>query len=249
MADRMKNLNGYLANFKKQIQAFEIIYKESLHKIPSTAWSWGGGTVLSIYYFRHRMSFDLDIFVNDPQWFAYLSPKWYIDDTQNLSTDYEETANHIKLKTDSGIKIDILLSPNLMKAPVKNTLLKLNFEFYVDTVEEIICKKLRYRLKELKSRDIFDLASALIYDRDILKAIYQRQILTSDDIFELKQGIENMNLKTYRQEIEMMLSVNESALNVQKMISDACKRLKNHISDLKFDIPPKILNQLNWKAK
>jgi|GEM_PF-6002386 len=58
-------------------------------------------------------------------------------------------------------------------------------------------------------------------------------MLTPDDIFELKQDIENMDLKTYRQEIEMMLSVNDSVLNVQKMISDACKRLKNHISDLK----------------
>jgi len=57
--------------------------------------------------------------------------------------------------------------------------------------------------------------------------------LTADDIFELKQVIENMNLKTYRQEIEMMLSVNDSALNVRKLILDACKRLKNHISDLK----------------
>jgi hypothetical protein len=59
------------------------------------------------------------------------------------------------------------------------------------------------------------------------------RIVSVDDIFQLKQNIENMNLKIYRQEIEMMLSINDSALNVRKIISDACKRLKNHISDLK----------------
>ena len=50
-----------------------------------------------------------------------------------------------------------------------------NFEPQIQTLqmayEEIIAKKLRYRLREVRSRDIFDIAVALQKDRNVLKDI------------------------------------------------------------------------------
>ena len=37
-------------------------------------WSLGGGTALMRRY-RHRISKDVDIFVPDPQWLGYLTPR------------------------------------------------------------------------------------------------------------------------------------------------------------------------------
>ncbi len=95
----MQSSNGFLSRFQKQIRAFQIAYHDVLCKIPAQAWSWGGGTVLAIYHFRHRISFDIDIFVPDPQYFAFLSPKWFMEDTENFSYDYQELAHHIRVTT------------------------------------------------------------------------------------------------------------------------------------------------------
>ena len=144
-----------MSRFKNQIEALQIAYDTALNKIPARIWSWGGGTALSLYYFRHRNSFDIDIFIDDPQYFGFLSPKWFIDDAKHLSGDYQETANHIQLLTLSGIKIDFLLAPNITGKVAKNHLPIAAFEFYVDTVEEIVAKKLRYRRKENKKQGYF----------------------------------------------------------------------------------------------
>ncbi len=37
-------------------------------------WTWGGGTVLMLRH-QHRLSWDVDLFLNDPQLLSYLSPR------------------------------------------------------------------------------------------------------------------------------------------------------------------------------
>ncbi len=44
------------------------------HGIKDPFWTFGGGTVLMLRY-RHRMSKDIDIFVPDPQYLGFVSPR------------------------------------------------------------------------------------------------------------------------------------------------------------------------------
>lgn len=79
-------MNGYLNNFKPQIEALIQVYDELISDIDSKLpvddwWLFGGGTALAIFHFNHRKSFDIDIFVTEAQAFDYLDPKWYIDET------------------------------------------------------------------------------------------------------------------------------------------------------------------------
>ena len=131
-------MNGYLKNFKPQIEALNSVYLELIKDIEDKVelknwWAFGGGTALSIFHFQHRKSFDIDIFVSEAQVFDFLDPKWYIDDTNAFSTtDYkfDGFAKHLKLKTNKNIKVDFLLNEALINKPIKNRFLNLEYAYF-----------------------------------------------------------------------------------------------------------------------
>jgi hypothetical protein len=65
-----------------RLKIWETLFEKALQVIDSADatvfrpenWSFGGGTVLMRRY-RHRLSKDIDIFVPDPQYLGYLSPR------------------------------------------------------------------------------------------------------------------------------------------------------------------------------
>ncbi len=67
----------------------------------------GGGTVLMMRY-RHRLSKDIDLFLHDAQWIAYLTPRLN-DRVAAMTRDYSEQANSIKLVLADG-DIDFIVS-------------------------------------------------------------------------------------------------------------------------------------------
>ncbi len=119
-----------------------------------TGWSFGGGTVLMRRH-RHRFSKDVDIFVPDPQYFGYLSPR--LNDTaQAMTRDYVEDAIYLKLRFPEG-EIDFIASAPLTQHPtVAETLF--GVEVAVETSTEIAAKKIWHRALEFKARDILDIA-------------------------------------------------------------------------------------------
>ncbi|MEA3384030.1 MAG: nucleotidyl transferase AbiEii/AbiGii toxin family protein [Campylobacterota bacterium] len=59
-------MNGYLKNFKEQIETLNDVYHELIKPIEDKStlkdwWVFGGGTALSIFHFNHRKSFDIYI--------------------------------------------------------------------------------------------------------------------------------------------------------------------------------------------
>lgn len=62
-------------------------------------WAVGGGTVLSHYY-DHRLSKDIDIFINDPQFLSSLSPR--LNEIANEAAGYDETGSFISLTFPEG---------------------------------------------------------------------------------------------------------------------------------------------------
>lgn len=126
--------------------------------IPDNGWHIGGGTVLSSIY-NHRLSKDIDVFLEDIQSLSYLSPK--IIEPDNLYA-YLEDGNYTTLTFKEG-KVDFIFGPHLTAFPDKKIIF-LGKETQVEDPIEIVTKKLFYRGYDTHARDIFDLA--IVYDGD-----------------------------------------------------------------------------------
>lgn len=63
---------------------------------------------------RHRLSKDVDIFIDDPQFLGYLTPR-LSPVAEALTTDYAEDANYVKLRFPEG-EVDFVVSAPLTLA-------------------------------------------------------------------------------------------------------------------------------------
>ncbi len=124
-------------------------------------WTFGGGTVLMLRY-RHRMSKDVDIFVPDPQYLGYVTPR-LSDLAEGITPNYVEAAGYVKLVLPIG-EIDFVAGPNLTDDPFEEWDL-LGRKVRVETAAEIIAKKMWHRGDQVAARDLFDLALVIQKDR------------------------------------------------------------------------------------
>jgi len=114
----------------------------------------------------HRDSDDIDIFVSDPQVLGYLNPAT-LDYQFEMSPDgYEgDGSNFIKIKFDAIGEIDFIVAPGLTEKPSIEWLVE-GVQINLETVPEIITKKVYFRGATIKPRDIFDIAAAGRNHRD-----------------------------------------------------------------------------------
>ncbi|WP_090141849.1 nucleotidyl transferase AbiEii/AbiGii toxin family protein [Limnohabitans sp. DM1] len=73
--------------------AFTLIDEIARLLTPEPFWTFGGGTVLMLRH-QHRMSKDIDIFVPDPQYLGFVSPR-LSDAAENVSQD-----SSVRLKSE-----------------------------------------------------------------------------------------------------------------------------------------------------
>jgi len=118
--------------------------------------SLGGGTVLMMRY-RHRLSKDVDLFLHDAQWLAYITPRLN-DKVAAMARDYSEQANSVKLVLDEG-DIDFIVSGTVTGEVPHEKLEFRGRTIPLDTSAEILAKKLYFRAALLKPRDLFDLVA------------------------------------------------------------------------------------------
>lgn len=144
------------------LKAWEILFHRALELIDGASasgmqpddWSFGGGTVLMRRH-RHRVSKDVDIFVGDPQYLGFLTPRLNTK-AENMTMDYVEQAGFLKLSFPEG-EIDFVVSGPLTRRPfVPERLFGRSIQ--VELSAEIIAKKVWHRGPEFTARDIFDLA-------------------------------------------------------------------------------------------
>jgi predicted nucleotidyltransferase component of viral defense system len=203
-------MNGYLKSFSKQIKTLQDVYYQLIRPVEERAslqdwWVFGGGTALSMFYFNHRKSFDIDIFVTERQIFDFLDPKWFVDESELFdSADYrfDSSSGHLALKTRDSIKVDFLVIESVINPPLKNTLLDIGFDFYVESIEDIIAKKIRWRKEDNLARDIFDLGLAISKDERILQNLIDSRFIGFDDLKKLSQTLEKLDIKKYQLEIK-----------------------------------------------
>lgn len=129
-------------------------------------WTLGGGTVL-MFRHRHRMSKDIDIFVPDPQYLGFVSPR-LSDVAAGLTEDYtEQPGAFVKLQFEEG-EVDFVASPNLLDDAWETWDIR-GHAVKVERSAEIIAKKMYHRGDRVTARDLFDLALVIEREPDSLR--------------------------------------------------------------------------------
>ncbi|WP_416066726.1 nucleotidyl transferase AbiEii/AbiGii toxin family protein [Rhizobium sp. ZK1] len=124
------------------------------------SWSFGGGTALMLQI-NHRESFDVDIFVDDPQLLPYLNPQ-----TQGYALDVRPDAYQsdgsraLKIVFSDVGEIDFICAPSLSGDPIVNAQVR-GRDVLLETPAEIIAKKIFYRGASMQPRDMFDIACVM----------------------------------------------------------------------------------------
>ena len=158
------------------------------HKIIDQ-WSFGGGTAMMLQI-DHRQSDDIDIFLPDPQLLSYLDPKLHDFEFEIMPSDYQgDGSRFLKLAFEDIGEIDFIASPALTKQPTIKMVVE-GREVHVESVAEIITKKVFYRGKHIKPRDIFDIAAAAKSKRT---AIIGALISYQDHVADALLAIEKLN--------------------------------------------------------
>lgn len=130
-------------------------------------WSFGGGTVLMRRH-HHRVSKDIDIFLSDPQYLGYLSPR--LNPTaESMTAHYVEQAGHVKIIFPEG-EIDFVVSAPLTENPYEPEI-HFGRPVNVESSTEIVAKKVWHRGVEFTARDMFDLALVVEKEPDTLYEI------------------------------------------------------------------------------
>ena len=130
-------------------------------------WTFGGGTVLMFRY-GHRLSKDIDIFVPDPQYLGYVTPR-LSDTAASLTEEYTEMpGSFVKLQFEEG-EIDFVAAPNLTDAAWERWDIQ-GRPVRVETAGEVIAKKMYHRGDRATARDLFDLAMVVEREPDALAA-------------------------------------------------------------------------------
>ena len=160
---------------QSRLKIWESLFQRALMLIDSVSaagvtlndWSFGGGTVLMRRH-HHRVSKDIDLFIPDPQYLGYLSPRLNTK-AESLTESYVEQAGSLKLIFSEG-EIDFVVSAPLTKHPTAVEML-FGREVHVETSAEIVAKKVWHRGVGFTARDIFDLAMVVEKEPRALQGI------------------------------------------------------------------------------
>lgn len=108
----------------------------------------------------HRDSFDVDIFLDDPQLLPYLDPARNDFEFEVIPDAYGgDGTQYLKIAYAGKGEIDFIIGQSLSSPPY--TVVEVEgVRTSLETIPEIITKKVVYRGKSIKVRDIFDIAAA-----------------------------------------------------------------------------------------
>ena len=108
----------------------------------------------------HRASRDVDIFLPDPQLLPYLDPQKHDFQFEIQPDAYESDGiRSLKLAFDKIGEIDFIVAGAMTGTPTTPAIVD-GQTVLLETIPEIITKKIYYRGSSIKPRDIFDIAAA-----------------------------------------------------------------------------------------
>jgi len=181
-------------NFSKQKAmldiTLELLSDNNLLEVSSL----GGGTALAAYYWNHRYSSDIDIFIYDNENKTQLLKPTNWSETLRFkmkSLGYTGNFRHNDIYTeiliDKDSKIQFFDVIKKSKKPFHKVSLWDKI-IQIDTIEEIIAKKIYYRGDMGNSRDLFDIAVSIHEN----PSIFTKMILKKEKIVLLYKTVLNI---------------------------------------------------------
>lgn len=108
----------------------------------------------------HRDSFDIDIFLDDAQLLGFLDPSKQNLHFERMPSAYQGDGLRFQKFVFAGVgEIDFIVATSLTDPPTVARLVA-DRQVNLETIPEIIVKKVHYRGRSIQSRDIFDIAVA-----------------------------------------------------------------------------------------
>ena len=161
--------------------ATSLIRQVNAEQLIVDSWSFGGGTAMMLQI-DHRESHDIDIFLADAQILSYLDPKLRDFEFEIRPSDYTgDGSQFLKLAFDGIGEIDFVVGAALTQHPTTSRTVE-GEEVRLETLAEIITKKIYYRGASIKPRDIFDIAAAAKHHRaPVVEALqgYRNEVATT----------------------------------------------------------------------
>jgi nucleotidyltransferase AbiEii toxin of type IV toxin-antitoxin system len=152
-------------------------------------WTFGGGTA-PMLQIGHRESRDIDIFLPDPQLLSFLDPETHDFTLEMQPTDYKgDGAKSLKLVFENIGEIDFIVGGSLTSTPTKSTTVE-GEVIQLETIPEIIAKKVHHRGSAIQPRDIFDIAAA---SEAHANAIVRELKSYKDDVAKTLAVVERLN--------------------------------------------------------
>ena len=171
----------------------------------------GGGTALAAYYWNHRYSTDIDIFIYSKNKNASkLRPNVWSDNIklQMRNLGYKDNYKIHPIYTEFAIDEESKMQFFDVKAYTSNPYKKIklwDMKFNIESIAEIIAKKIHFRCEKGNARDLFDIALAIHKQANILSTINikHKKIVS---LFQTINTIKNDNqlLEQYINEIKQM---------------------------------------------
>ncbi len=168
----------------------ELLKENSLLEISSL----GGGTALAGYYWNHRYSTDIDIFIyGNENKTQLLKPSDWSENIKSKmdSIGFNGNFRHNNIYTEIVIDKDSKIQFFDVVKKSKEPFCKANLwdkDIQIDTIEEIIAKKIYYRGDIGNSRDLFDIAISIHED----PVIFSKMILKKEKIIALYSTLLNI---------------------------------------------------------
>jgi hypothetical protein len=130
-------------------------------------WTFGGGTAMMLQI-DHRESRDVDIFLPDPQLLQFLDPQKRDFQFEIKPDGYRgDGARSLRFAFNNLGEIDFIAARALTPSSTTQTDID-GQPVLLETVAEIIIKKIYHRDSSIQPRDIFDIAAAAEQDADML---------------------------------------------------------------------------------
>ena len=165
-----------------------LIALDSLEGGPGS-WTFGGGTALA-QILGHRISYDVDIFLDSSTVLKNLAPN-INPVTKSLCDTWQWPGKYLKLILRDVGEIDFLNAPSYIDNPTY----QMKFgdrSIAAERSAEIATKKLVYRASTYTARDTFDLAAIYLYDRSALGEIAQCPAITDHVVLS---ALNRLNLR------------------------------------------------------
>ena len=128
-------------------------------------WTLGGGTGLALKL-NHRISYDIDIILEDAGHLRALSPKRNTASSA-ISDRWQEPGHYLRMERDEGV-IDFIVAARQTDLTPWRYSFK-GRDIPVEEPAEILAKKLKYRGSRIVSRDIFDILALHRFDPETVK--------------------------------------------------------------------------------